>query len=157
MPQWYGPGWVKRPRGAHRTPHACRLGGARGVPPVRDSGLCRHAAPPRGRDQPRRTRTDPELWLRGNRLTALPDSVRQLHGLRELELRENEFGEVPEALRGLPALRRLDLRSNRLRKLPSWLAAELPALEKLDLRWNDAEVPPELGRDLSARGCVVLR
>lgn len=89
-------------------------------------------------------------------LTALPGSVRNLRELRELELRENEFAEVPEGLRGLPLLRRLDLRANRIGELPFWVP-RLPSLEKLDLRWNDVEIPAGVGRELEARGCVVLR
>jgi Leucine-rich repeat (LRR) protein len=61
-----------------------------------------------------------ELSLRGNQLTALPQSIGKLGKLGVLDLRGNQLDDLPEALRALP-LTKLDLRWNPLRARPAWL------------------------------------
>jgi Leucine-rich repeat (LRR) protein len=70
--------------------------------------------------------------VRGNRINALPESVRRLHRLTYLDLRANGITSLPDGVADLP-------------------------LEKLDLRWNPIERYPVWLDQLEARGCVVYR
>jgi Leucine-rich repeat (LRR) protein len=72
-----------------------------------------------------------------------------------LDLRNNKLTALPESLGNLHALRFLDLRANQLLHLPPTLQG-LMNLEKLDLRWNPLASPPSWIAELEARGCVVF-
>ena len=62
-------------------------------------------------------------WLRlnENRLAALPD-LSGLKKLRRVYLRNNKFTQVPETLKDLPELTDLDLSWNDVTEVPDWLA-----------------------------------
>ena len=62
-------------------------------------------------------------WLRlnDNKLAALPD-LKALVNLRRIYLKGNRFTAVPETLKDLPALTDVDLSVNPIKEVPSWLA-----------------------------------
>ena len=62
-------------------------------------------------------------WLRlnDNKLAALPD-LKALVNLRRIYLKGNRFTDVPETLKDLPALTDVDLSVNPIKEVPTWLA-----------------------------------
>lgn len=62
-------------------------------------------------------------WLRlnENRLSELPD-ISALSQLRRIYLRGNRFSAVPETLKNLPALTDIELSDNPIPEIPEWLA-----------------------------------
>ena len=62
-------------------------------------------------------------WLRlnDNRLAAMPD-LKGLVKLRRIYLRNNKFTAVPETLKDLPALTDIELSGNTVKEVPQWLA-----------------------------------
>ena len=62
-------------------------------------------------------------WLRlnDNKLAALPD-LKALVNLRRIYLKGNRFTSVPETLKDLPALTDIDLSVNPIKEVPTWLA-----------------------------------
>ena len=62
-------------------------------------------------------------WLRlnDNKLAALPD-LKALVNLRRIYLKGNRFTSVPETLKALPALTDVDLSLNPIKEVPAWLA-----------------------------------
>ena len=62
-------------------------------------------------------------WLRlnDNKLAALPD-LKALVKLRRIYLKGNRFTDVPETLKDLPALTDVDLSVNPIKEVPTWLA-----------------------------------
>ncbi len=64
-------------------------------------------------------------WLRlnDNKLSALPD-LKSLVNLRRLYLRGNRFTAIPETLKDLPSLTDLDFSRNPIASVPDWLAAK---------------------------------
>ena len=62
-------------------------------------------------------------WLRlnDNKLAALPD-LKALVNLRRIYLKGNRFTDVPETLKDLPALTDVDLSVNPIKEVPAWLA-----------------------------------
>ncbi|KAG7245423.1 hypothetical protein INR49_010874 [Caranx melampygus] len=75
-----------------------------------------------------------KLYVCGNSLRALPDSISQLQGLRILALDFNKLEDVPMAVCQLTNLTRLYLGSNRLMTLPS----ELSNLQSLRCLWVES-------------------
>eukprot|EP01047_Picozoa_sp_COSAG01_P059771 COSAG01_NODE_7226_length_3297_cov_3.568793_3_plen_421_part_00 len=63
------------------------------------------------------------LILRGNALTALPESIGQLSALRRLDLSGNQLTTLPESIGQLSALRELRLSRNQLATLPDGVQA----------------------------------
>ena len=90
-----------------------------------------------------------ELRADRNRLTTIP----VLPYVRELHLRGNRISDVPPTIREMRRLQHLDLRENQLASLPAWLG-ELP-LVKLDLRWNGLRRDEATVRALEANGVLV--
>ncbi len=86
-------------------------------------------------------------WLRlnDNQLTALPD-LKALVNLRRLYLRGNRFTAIPETIKDLPALTDLDFSGNPITEVPAWLAAKA-GLEGLSFNRTKLKKLPE---DLSA-------
>ena len=62
-------------------------------------------------------------WLRlnDNKLAVLPD-LKALVNLRRIYLKGNRFTSVPETLKDLPALTDVDLSLNPIKEVPAWLA-----------------------------------
>ncbi len=84
-------------------------------------------------------------WLRlnDNKLSTLPD-LKALVNLRRLYLRGNRFTAVPETLKDLPALTDLDFSLNPIAEIPDWLAAK-PSLEGLSFnRTRLTKLPADL-------------
>ena len=81
-----------------------------------------------------------------NQLTAIPESIGHLTGLRTLDLRNNELIVLPESLGRLIALQRLYLPYNRLTVLPESIG-HLTALQRLYLDFNQLTgLPGSFGR-----------
>ena len=62
-------------------------------------------------------------WLRlnDNKLESLPD-LKALVNLRRIYLKGNRFTAVPETLKDMPALTDIDLSVNPIKEVPTWLA-----------------------------------
>lgn len=75
------------------------------------------------------------LSLNQNKLTHLPDQMKQLSSLEVLELSGNQLSSLGEGLEVLKRLKRLNLESNQLTKLPEGLY-QLPDLKHLALDGN---------------------
>ena len=86
-------------------------------------------------------------WLRlnSNRLSELPD-LSSLKSLRRVYLRGNRFTAVPETLSRLPALTDIDISENPVGEIPEWLARR-EGLESLSFSRTAVRKLPE---DLSA-------
>ena len=85
-------------------------------------------------------------WLRlnENRLAALPD-LSGLKKLRRVYLRNNKFTQVPETLKDLPELTDLDLSWNDVAEVPDWLAKR-EGLENLSFTHTKIrQLPADLG------------
>ncbi|MBO6167987.1 MAG: leucine-rich repeat domain-containing protein [Kiritimatiellae bacterium] len=84
-------------------------------------------------------------WLRlnENRLSALPD-LSALKSLRRIYLRDNRFTSVPETLKDLPSLTDVDLSGNPIEEIPDWLAAK-EGLENLSFsRTRVTKLPADI-------------
>jgi leucine-rich repeat protein SHOC2 len=75
------------------------------------------------------------LSLRDRQITTLPESIGNLHHLRELDLSNNRLTFLPESLANLTCLQKLDLSNNQLTALPNSLA-NLTNLVQLSLDDN---------------------
>ncbi|MGI4870473.1 MAG: leucine-rich repeat-containing protein kinase family protein [Janthinobacterium lividum] len=85
------------------------------------------------------------LNLSGNKLTALPADLPQLHRLHTLFCSNNAFTAVPEVLGQCPQLQMVGFKANQIRVLPA--AALPPRLRWLILTDNELEhLPNEIGR-----------
>ncbi|KAM8750483.1 leucine-rich repeat-containing protein 10B [Acanthopagrus schlegelii] len=85
-----------------------------------------------------------KLYVCGNRLRTLPDSISQLQGLRILALDFNKMEDVPPAVCQLTNLTRLYLGSNRLMSLPP----ELRNLQSLRCLWMESNYFQKFPREL---------
>ncbi|KAJ8272203.1 hypothetical protein COCON_G00110620 [Conger conger] len=85
-----------------------------------------------------------KLYLCGNRLRGLPDTLAQLQGLRILALDFNKVEDVPPAVLQLANLTRLYLGSNRLMELPP----ELRNLQSLRCLWVESNYFQRFPRQL---------
>jgi Leucine-rich repeat (LRR) protein len=94
------------------------------------------------------------IYLDGNALTSLPESLGRLTGIAQLRVSHNLLTEVPESLGDLDSIRELSLRGNALTSLPESLR-KLTSLEKLDLSHNALRELPEWLSDLGPRTRVV--
>jgi len=72
------------------------------------------------------------LLLNANQLTALPESIGALVGLKELRLDDNQLTALPESIGALVGLKTLNLYNNQLTALPESIGA-LVGLEELNL------------------------
>lgn len=84
-----------------------------------------------------------ELWLCGNGLLALPESLVGLRALRRLDLDQNCLTTLPEGLFVLPTLEALYVNGNSLASLPPALA-QLDSLRELRLSGNKFGEAPEV-------------
>jgi Leucine-rich repeat (LRR) protein len=85
------------------------------------------------------------LWLRNNRLAAVPEAVLRLHGLRELDLEGNGITSLPASIGSLRHLESLHLAHNQITALPEEIT-QLQQLRFLVLNNNDlAVLPPSIG------------
>eukprot|EP01046_Picozoa_sp_COSAG06_P043234 COSAG06_NODE_5634_length_3347_cov_91.948892_2_plen_694_part_00 len=89
------------------------------------------------------------LILCGNQLTALPESIGQLSTLQELDLHDNPLTTLPESIGQLSTLRWLDLNDNQLTTLPESIG-QLRTLHTLILFDNQLITLPESIGQLSA-------
>lgn len=85
-----------------------------------------------------------KLYVCGNNLRTLPDSVSKLQGLRILALDFNKLEDVPPAVCQLTNLTRLYLGSNRLMDLPP----ELKNLQSLRCLWVESNYFQRFPREL---------
>ena len=87
-----------------------------------------------------------ELYLSGNQLTSVPESLWRLSKLGDLYLNDNQLTSVPESLGCLPNLEQLYLSANQLTSLPESLG-RLSNLRELYLRENQlTSLPGSLAR-----------
>uniref|UniRef100_G3NPE9 Leucine rich repeat containing 10B n=1 Tax=Gasterosteus aculeatus TaxID=69293 RepID=G3NPE9_GASAC len=91
-----------------------------------------------------------KLYVCGNRLRTLPDSVSRLQGLRILALDFNKMEDVPAAVCQLTKLTRLYLGSNRLMTLPP----ELRNLQSLRCLWVESNYIQSFPRELYDLPCL---
>lgn len=63
------------------------------------------------------------IYLRGNRLSAVPESFKNLPALTDIELSDNPIAEIPDWLARKPGLENLSFNRTRVRKLPDDLSA----------------------------------
>lgn len=63
------------------------------------------------------------IYLRGNRLSAVPESLKNLPALTDIELSDNPIAEIPDWLARKPGLENLSFNRTRVRKLPDDLSA----------------------------------
>ncbi|MEM7539914.1 MAG: COR domain-containing protein, partial [Chloroflexota bacterium] len=83
-----------------------------------------------------------KLYLGGNIINTIPDTITQLKSLTKLDLSYNELNKLPEALSQLHNLVELDLTGNQLRYLPE----SITRLKNLRLLWlsgNQLIHPPQ--------------
>lgn len=83
------------------------------------------------------------LDLRGEGLTALPESFGLLEVLQGVSLSDNQLVSLPESFGQLQLLQELNLSNNRLEQLPRSIG-ELQLLEELDLANNNLSYVPHL-------------
>ena len=86
-------------------------------------------------------------WLRlnENKLSSLPD-LSSLTQLRRIYLRGNRFTSVPETLKDLPSLTDIELSENSITEIPAWLAQKT-GLENLSFNRTQIRKLPD---DISA-------
>jgi internalin A len=82
-----------------------------------------------------------ELYLSGNRLSSVPDSIGQMTHLKEMDLSRNQLASVPDSLGRLDELQELDLSYNQLTSVPDSLG-ELKSLWNLRLQYNQLKSLP---------------
>lgn len=75
------------------------------------------------------------LWVSHNKLSSLPDELKNLTVLRELFLHRNNFEEIPECICKLPSLEFLWFSHNRIMSVPDKMA-EMTSLKRLHLDFN---------------------
>ncbi|CAJ1387039.1 unnamed protein product [Effrenium voratum] len=92
------------------------------------------------------------LDLRGEGLSALPESFGLLEALQGVSLSDNQLTSLPESIGQLRQLEELKLSNNRLQLLPKSLG-ELRGLEELDLATNFLSYVPHVAK---LRGLVKL-
>ena len=82
-------------------------------------------------------------WLRlnANRLEALPD-LKALTKLRRIYLKGNLLTEVPSTLKELPALTDVELSGNPIKEIPAWLVTK-PGLQNISLNSTQITGLPE--------------
>lgn len=86
------------------------------------------------------------LYLNGNELTSLPDSIGQLTGLKTLYLGTNQITRLPDSIGQLGSLKTLSLRCNKFTTLPDSIG-QLTGLETLDLDQNRlTRLPDSIGQ-----------
>ena len=83
-----------------------------------------------------------QLFVSGNRLTALPEALGKLTLLQQLIVSGNQLTALPEALGKLTLLERLYVSGNQLTALPEALG-KLTRLRVLDVRGNQLTALPE--------------
>ena len=95
-------------------------------------------------------------WLRlnDNRLAALPD-LKGLVNLRRIYLRNNRFTAVPETLKDLPALTDVDLSGNPIKEVPAWLA-EKKGLKNISFSRTQVTKLPENLKAWKTLQCLQL-
>ena len=84
-------------------------------------------------------------WLRlnDNKRAALPD-LKGLVNLRRIYLRNNKFTAVPETLKDLPALTDIDLSGNPVKEVPQWLAEKKGLKNRSFSRTQVSKLPENL-------------
>ncbi|MDP3533514.1 MAG: leucine-rich repeat domain-containing protein [Alphaproteobacteria bacterium] len=82
------------------------------------------------------------LDIRYNKLTSLPESIKNLENLEELHLDENNLKTIPDSIKHLKKLRILCLSSNKITSLPDWIG-DLENLEELYLGKNKITTLPD--------------
>ncbi len=96
-------------------------------------------------------------WLRlnGNQISELPDSLSALKDMRRLYMRQNRLTAVPEVVKKWPELEDLVLDDNQgITSVPDWVGTDLPKLKSLSLKGCPIE---KLPADLSGlRGLSTL-
>jgi Leucine-rich repeat (LRR) protein len=75
------------------------------------------------------------LWVHGNLLTSLPDSIGSLSSLKILSAVGNQLTVLPESIGGLRSLTSLELAGNRLSHLPEAIGSLGPYLALCSC-WN---------------------
>ena len=76
------------------------------------------------------------LWVHGNLLTSLPDSIGALSSLRILSAVGNQLTVLPESIGGLHSLTSLELAGNSLSHLPEAIGSLGPYLALLCACWD---------------------
>ena len=85
------------------------------------------------------------LYLSGNELTQLPESILNLTSLKELRLGSNQFTQLPEQIGDLTSLEYLRLSNNKLIQLPDQIG-NLTSLELLYSHSNNfTQLPEQIG------------
>ena len=74
-----------------------------------------------------------------NQLASLPESIGELHNLKELMLSGNNVTSLPESFVNLTSLQKLDLSNNKFKEIPTQLWA-LKEVTNLDLGGNPLSV-----------------
>jgi Leucine-rich repeat (LRR) protein len=87
-----------------------------------------------------------ELFLEGNRLTQLPETITSLTKLVTLSVHNNALTEIPN-LSHLPDLIDLLLTDNQFTEIPSWLYTWRPT-EYLYMAGNPLTTPPQISRKM---------
>ncbi len=81
------------------------------------------------------------LYIGGNFIRAVPETISSLKSLRELVAPDNYIVELPQSLILLTALERLTLSNNRIRIVPS-AYGRITSLTALELIGNPLDSPP---------------
>lgn len=89
-----------------------------------------------------------KLYLNGNRLGRLPESIGNLENLIELKISNNRLIDLPESVGNLQKIQTLEIQDNRLRELPQSVSL-LDFVETIDARRNRLEVIPILPQSQS--------
>ncbi|MGD1712406.1 leucine-rich repeat domain-containing protein [Dapis sp. BLCC M172] len=89
------------------------------------------------------------LYLGGNQLTKISESISQLSNLTTLYLGENQLTKIPQSISQLSNLTRLYLDNNQLTKIPESIS-QLYNLDSLNLKNNQLTTIPESVCQLSS-------